>query len=641
MSKDINLAIEFQLDLSRASANIVGKMLKTLRQLELDLIGITAATEWKKNRIEKQLKETRILIQKYYEYASKQVSGVPALQIATASASAAVVGLGSAALMPSTEFLKAVSDDAIVQGAPLKAWWAKQSDDLTFKYTAAVRQGVVASETNQQIIRRVKDVMLTQSHHVAALVQTSTASISNAAREEVFQKNQDIIKVRRALATLDSSTCLQCAPLDGLEWETDGTPIDHSFPMPAYPLHVNCLTGDALISSINDVTGYSKRWFDGEIVVIQTAAGRELTSTPNHPILTRSGWIAAGSLDIGGYVVCDAFSHRRTGIHSDHENMPARIHDVVESLLCSGKMMPVPVPMTASDFHGDGVGSNVAIVYSKSLLRCNRDSARIEHISKHNFINTFLNVASLFTSFGGKLKPFDFSWSASDSVMRGLSKLFPLFGAGRCHSCGLLLAPVSGFDSGVTKGANHYHSAYSHFHSNSSNPNPGIVQRQSLRHIDRDFTPAGIDADRTQDFDNNVKTDAMLASNLLAGSAGPVTMDKIISVKRGLYSGHVYNLETDKGWYVANGIITHNCRCLLLNRITRDPPGGKRAAEHGPISAKTTFTDWLDGLSKEKQAEILGPGRADLFRKGKITLADLTNGNGRPLTLKQLAQKYK
>jgi hypothetical protein len=37
---------------------------------------------------------------------------------------------------------------------------------------------------------------------------------------------------------------------------------------------------------------------------------------------------------------------------------------------------------------------------------------------------------------------------------------------------------------------------------------------------------------------------------------------------------------------------------------------------------------------------VLGKGRAELYRAGTITLQDLTNGAGRPLTLAELTTKY-
>ena len=45
--------------------------------------------------------------------------------------------------------------------------------------------------------------------------------------------------------------------------------------------------------------------------------------------------------------------------------------------------------------------------------------------------------------------------------------------------------------------------------------------------------------------------------------AGHEAVDNIVFIERKSSQGsfiHVYNLETEGGWYFANGIITHNCR---------------------------------------------------------------------------------
>ena len=57
--------------------------------------------------------------------------------------------------------------------------------------------------------------------------------------------------------------------------------------------------------------------------------------------------------------------------------------------------------------------------------------------------------------------------------------------------------------------------------------------------------------------------DAELGSQLLDGNAGLIEFDKIVSVRRYPFSGHVYNLETEEGWYAASGLIVHNCRCWI------------------------------------------------------------------------------
>ena len=60
----------------------------------------------------------------------------------------------------------------------------------------------------------------------------------------------------------------------------------------------------------------------------------------------------------------------------------------------------------------------------------------------------------------------------------------------------------------------------------------------------------------------------------------------------------------------------------------------------GQVAADLTFGDWLKGKPVEFADEMLGKGRAQLWRDGKITLQDLLNAQGQPLTLKQLRERY-
>ncbi len=84
----------------------------------------------------------------------------------------------------------------------------------------------------------------------------------------------------------------------------------------------------------------------------------------------------------------------------------------------------------------------------------------------------------------------------------------------------------------------------------------------------------------------------------------------------------------------------YNCRCLMIPVVLDGPIEGQRATAGGPVSASLTFNGWLERQPKAKQIEVLGKGRAELYRAGKITLMDLTSGAGRPLTLDELRSKY-
>lgn len=54
-----------------------------------------------------------------------------------------------------------------------------------------------------------------------------------------------------------------------------------------------------------------------------------------------------------------------------------------------------------------------------------------------------------------------------------------------------------------------------------------------------------------------------------------------------------------------------------------------------------TYTQWLGRQSASVQNQVLGPNRRKLWLDGKISLADLVNQKGRPLTLKQLDRKIR
>ena len=56
----------------------------------------------------------------------------------------------------------------------------------------------------------------------------------------------------------------------------------------------------------------------------------------------------------------------------------------------------------------------------------------------------------------------------------------------------------------------------------------------------------------------------------------------------------------------------------------------------GDRDGEGTFDSWLATLSQAEQDDVLGKGRADLYRRKVITKADLVNQRGRVLTLAEL-----
>jgi len=158
------------------------------------------------------------------------------------------VSIGLEASLPSETAMKVLISKSLIEGAPSSAWWAKQSDDMAFKFSSQVRQGVAQNETIQQIVRRiagskkfgVAGIMDVSVRNASALVHTSVQQVAADAKLATFKANADVVKGVRFLATFDSHTSQTCMAHSGAEWDLEGNIIKGGFPFEPPPLHFNC-----------------------------------------------------------------------------------------------------------------------------------------------------------------------------------------------------------------------------------------------------------------------------------------------------------------------------------------------------------------------------------------------------------------
>ena len=250
-----------------------------------------------------------------------------------------------------------------------------------------------------------------------------TDAQSQAARDFATQNPREL-SMFRWRAMMDNNTCDVCAGLDGQVVSVAG---------PHPPAHPNCLPGNARVVA-RGVSAASKRWYDGNLIVIRTASGKKLACTPNHPILTPGGWVAARLLHKGGHVISSSLGQWGAAlVVTEHQDMPPTIEEVAGALGRSLGVASAEVPLSSEDFHGDGEGSEIAVVW----------------------------------------------------------------------------------------------------------------------------------ADGMQALEDGAPESVELAREILAGSAGPVFQDEIVNVDVEAFRGHVFNLQTSSESYVAEGMVTHNCRCWL------------------------------------------------------------------------------
>lgn len=86
--------------------------------------------------------------------------------------------------------------------------------------------------------------------------------------------------------------------------------------------------------------------------------------------------------------------------------------------------------------------------------------------------------------------------------------------------------------------------------------------------------------------------------------------------------------------------ITKSFEELTNGRIKDKVEPGTRASMDGYVAADLTFDAFLKSKPPEFADEMLGKGHAELWRSGKITLNQLLNQRGNPLTLKELVSRY-
>lgn len=319
----------------------------------------------------------------------------------------------------------------------------------------------------------------------------------------------------------------------------------------------NCVVGDTKVSGPNALAAY-RRKYSGEIVTIRTALGNNLTVTPNHPILTPHGWVAANKLSKGDYVFSRVNSDGMPlGVRPNKYEGEPSIKNEFNAL---GDTFGVNSFLgSTTDFHNDGIkNQNVDIVFVDSKLMRNADSKALKHFSETSFFNAsrFSNISfgsSSLTKVGMSL------FSSSDSIMSGFANKASFFRRISRHLSLHGQTATFGIDSTFFKPISNRRLGNTKLLGDNSFIEPFIPKVNDTFDINTLLTSIGIQA-KSFEFagDNPIPASEML-SHSSDRSPFIVEPDEIISVDTRMWSGHVYNLSTENAWYFANSIVTHNC----------------------------------------------------------------------------------
>lgn len=162
--------------------------------------------------------------------------------------------------------LTGISPDALyaatlsqpVQGRLLSEWASGLESDRMKRIINTVKQGFLRGDTTKQIARKVrghaskgyKDGALQLSRtNAASIAKTAAGHMAATARESFASVNDDIIKGKQWLSTLDNRTTHQCQIRDKLKYTLDGKPVGHQVPYLQGPgrLHFCCRSTETYI----------------------------------------------------------------------------------------------------------------------------------------------------------------------------------------------------------------------------------------------------------------------------------------------------------------------------------------------------------------------------------------------------------
>ncbi|WP_342049886.1 MULTISPECIES: phage minor head protein [unclassified Cupriavidus] len=285
------LAVERQLDLNRVLGHETNLVFTVLEDLLRDVegrIGARPLTEYQKARLNRLLEDIReVVAERYGDLQTTLFDDLKDLakqesQWVLSSVNNAV-GVDVMRTLAPSATLRALVDTGLFQGAPLGDWLARQSADTAFRFANEIRTGVAAGETNGQIVSRIggstrrglTGVVETSRRNAEALVRTATQTVSAKARDLTWNANQDIVKGKQQISTLDSRTSDICIAYAGASWDLKNKPINgNKLPYNGgVPRHWNCRSTEIpLLKSfrelgmdVEDFTPTTRASMDGQV----------------------------------------------------------------------------------------------------------------------------------------------------------------------------------------------------------------------------------------------------------------------------------------------------------------------------------------------------------------------------------------
>ena len=397
------------------------------------------------------------------------------------------------------------------------------------------------------------------------------AAYSTFQNNEAAREIESGVTIGRRVCAEDTASCESCVDAA----DTFFAPLDNLPEIGSLDCMNNCVLAGTIASG--RFNGGLKALYSGEIVNLRTASGKSLSITPNHPVLTDRGFVYAGQLDEGGYLISErADIEPRTALNN-HEQPPSPIEKIFAAF--SKTIVPREVGRGIVDLNGDErfLDGDVQVVASHWILRDRAIASGTQRLNGISFPFSSHGQGSATTN-GMEMLPIFAQRLASDGLpcssglnISGFNALLP--------RKTLSLATVADVNTARTEGVSKRSSAYSGSLTQRkqalarSIQGGGFINTNSINDSLRSVEPpesqsfgsaAHMNVALDKPAAKDPGSDAKFLSELWIRFPAFITRDPIVEITRQRVIGqHVYDLSTEVGWFTANGIIIANCRCYF------------------------------------------------------------------------------
>jgi intein/homing endonuclease len=315
----------------------------------------------------------------------------------------------------------------------------------------------------------------------------------------------------------------------------------------------------------------SKARYSGKAVRITVVSGVGLTVTSNHPILTSEGFVAAGNLRKGQYLL-HYVGEDEPGA-DDVQYAPALAEEIFETMAAFGAETG---QVRDLDFHGDGAFFNgeVEIVRANGSLGGDGVADATQVLSQGSLRGegegkTLLASGSRPSKVVGALalpSPCLMSGTDNRSPFR-FSHPIPLnpvgIGVVTQDSCSAEFAVDDSFTDSMLDGQ-----LFGGFTSQvvlDDGTNKALLQADTITGMEgvSYFGPgAELDVSQSEPSTNGSGEDVVLARQLCDCFPGKVFRDEVVKVDAFHYSGPVYDFQSPLGYILAERLVIGNCKIV-------------------------------------------------------------------------------